>query len=407
MKKKKKLSGGDICFCLSWIISISILVFRGVTAHNTEKEIDEHIRTAKNNAVEYLNEKYGFEAEIIQSEAEKFPEGFNKKCDVLRMTAKGGGKTFDVVAHTMEKSDECADSYQIEEIKQAFLNDICRDYSDFYPLTLYFDTTSVKDNTYGYSFKNQFRNYFDGNNLDKLLEELISGQVIIICNNEKFDNDDIFEKIKQLGMTAVFVSVDDKNILNEMCNIEKAEFEDIIKYEPYINNSRAITHAYDEVKKQIIVYDKKDTVVAKKTEDLLYSSYAEGVYAYYNFYKRNPNGISMEKVESGGVRENFKIINKDYVKYFASPLTGEYTFSNAGRSEVYVYYPLENFKGKDKNKISAAWFGYGGEINYYNIEECSIVGDYAVFRIPYNAKYFIILDCSGQEDFVPQWAVEK
>lgn len=103
----------------------------------SEDERKEYIRQGQENAVAYINEKYGFEAEIEEVklhyvDTSPIPSFTIKFDGEATVTMKYCGRIFDVVVRADEKNSDGKDDYQYEDIVSVFLMELEKETNSHY-----------------------------------------------------------------------------------------------------------------------------------------------------------------------------------------------------------------------------------------------------------------------------------
>lgn len=325
-------------------------------------------RNAENDAVLFVKDKYGIEAE---ADYKKTFSSHGEKWATIDMTADG--KVFCVKLYTDEDDNTIfADDYQLEEIGRAVFDEVSRVYHGG---TLRFAGIYSSD-FLGEQF---IEKYFDGTNLDEVME-CQHGTVTVDFADTKFDLEDpLFKKLDEWSIKPYFTSFDTTDHRDEFVAAEKlgsfySYDEHYAKYAHYITDRVAYEWSKMGEKGKVL---RKDYDIKTNGEfDYLFRDIAE-----------NKNGT-----------EN---IEKFFAKYNESeklgkPLSKAYTRESYGSDFYYVYYPLEKLNGVPAENIGAAWLDNStGVSNNRGVERASICGNYAVFTLPYHADEFMIVDAGG------------
>ncbi len=247
-----------------WLIIISIFLFSftGCTySYGELREIKTHEKQGKENALNYIKEKYAFDAKVVEVDCDKvasFVFDFTPvSTGEVFVTMEHEGKTFYVFISGEEETTEGTDNYQYEEISAALqqkLYDITGlPIEEF--LLRYGRIVSMKNNRNG-----MINTYFNGENLSEVMKESYTDAVVSYINQD-IAMIDSSKVIEQTGISSyLFVDYDSKEhydtIANPWYNIAGSPIENGIgKNMLYINgylNATGIDDTYRECKKTII-----------------------------------------------------------------------------------------------------------------------------------------------------------
>lgn len=321
-------------------------------------------RSAENSAVLFIKDKYGIEAEGDYKRTFSYHGG--GKWTTVKMTADG--KDFTVERYTGKDGNTVfADDYQLDEIKQAIFNEVSRVYPD-----------GVRRNIV--VFSNDFLNnrvierYFDGTNLDEVLDSQ-GGSIIIDYADTEFDLEDpLFEKLGEWNIKPYFTSFDTTEHLEDFIETERLGIVDLgdnyAKYAHYITDS--VVYEYGKSGEKGKVIRKSYDIKSGGEFDYLFRDIAESENGTENIEKFFAKYNESEKV--------------------SKPISKAYTRESYGSDFYYIYYPLEKLNGVSAENIGAAWLDNStGVSNNRGVESASVCGDYAVFTLPYHADEFMLV----------------
>ncbi len=238
----------------SCFIMLSVMfVLTGCISAEEREQAEAWRKQAEKNAVNYIEEKYGFKAEVIDSETQKAEDLF-----VARYTSKTlvtmeyAGKEFRVLSFGEdEHMDKATDNYQKDEILEDYIE----------ALTALFgvqpDSIDVcgGDNSNatiinGEEFYDMFyREYYDGANLEDVLM-----QDAFYCVAEyvgDFDLENLYEKNKtplfeHKNMHAAFVAYDSRENM-QLCNIDAQNTYEQKVYENALYVKNALVNHRGEI----------------------------------------------------------------------------------------------------------------------------------------------------------------
>ncbi len=244
------------------IISIFLFSLTGCTySYDELREMKIHEKQGKANALNYIKEKYGFDAKVVEVDCDKvasFVFDFTPiSTGEVFVTMEHEGKNFYVFISGEEETTDGTDNYQYEEISAALqqkLYDITGLQIEELRLR-YGKLHSMKNNRNGL-----INTYFNGENLSEVMEESYT-DVVVSYINQDIAMIDSTKVIEQTGISSyLFVDYDSKEhydtIANPWYNIAGSPIENGIGENMlYINgylNATGIDDTYRECKKTII-----------------------------------------------------------------------------------------------------------------------------------------------------------
>ncbi|MDE6732562.1 MAG: hypothetical protein K2J77_06775 [Oscillospiraceae bacterium] len=323
-------------------------------------------RNAENDAVLFIKDKYGIDAEADYIKSYTFSDG--DKLTTVKMTADG--KDFTVELLTNENAlAKFADDYQLDEIKQAVFDEVSR----VHPNGTLRDVGIYSSDFLG---DRVIERYFDGTNLDEVMERQHGGVTVDFADT-KFDLESpLFKKLDEWSIKPYFTSFDTTDHRDEFVASEK--FGSVYDYdEHYAKYAHYIT---DRVAYEWSKAGEKGKVIHKD-----YEIKTNGEFDYiFRDIAENENGTENIEQFFAKYNESEKV---------SKPISKAYTRESYGSDFYYVYYPLEKLNGVPAENIGAAWLDNStGVSNNRGVERASICGDYAVFALPYHADEFMIVD---------------
>ena len=201
--------------------------YMGVSA---VKDMNER-RDAENSAVLFIKDKYGIDAEAVGYSSYTYYSG--KREETVKMTADG--KEFTVMFLSSDETEKhSADDYQLDEIEQA----VCDEVNRVYPGGI---LRGVGIHSDDFISERVVEKYFDGTNLDEVMDGHSGGIVIDYAGTEFDLEDPLFEKLNKWRIQPYFVSFDTAAHLKEFTeNNEPGSVyirdEQYAKYAPYITD---------------------------------------------------------------------------------------------------------------------------------------------------------------------------
>lgn len=362
-KKLSEKKRSVICLVLT-LLFCGLEVWMCVFAVNDLKEK----RNVENSAALFIKDKYGIDAAAEYYDS--FSSVNNTKWTTVKMNTDG--KDFTVELFTYNDVTRFADDYQIDEIKQAVFDEVNR----VYPGGTLRD---VEVCSYEFLVNGRvIEKYFDGTNLDEVMDGQRGGITVDFVDMEFDTEDPLFEKLNKWGVQPYFVSFDTAAHLDEFVAKEETgtvyeRDEKYAKYAPYITD--CVEYNYNKESKKGEIIRKSCNIRSVGEFDYLFRDISE-----------NEKGAA--KIEQRFAKYSDTALGK--------PVTKVYKRENIGSSSFFIYYPLEKLNGATVENIEAAWISdSAGSNNAFGTQKAEIVGDYAVFVLPYYVEEFIIVDTSG------------
>ncbi len=361
IKYYKKLN--DKKRAVIWVFGLFVLC--GLEIYMSASAVSDIIarRNVEKTAVLFIKEKYGIEAEADYDRTSS-TDGY--KWTTVKMTADGKEFIVEQYADT-DGNTKLADNYQLDEIEQAVFDEVSRVYPDG---TLR-DVRVFND----YFFKGVAEKYFDGTNLDEVMS-CQHGSITVDFADTEFDLEaPLFKKLDEWKIRPYFASFDTAEHRDEF--VASEELGNIYHYdEHYAKYAHYIT---DRVEYEYGKDGEKGKVVRKS-----YDIKTNGEFDYLNrIIYENKSGV--------------KKIEQRFAKYadtaLGKPVTKVYIWEYSGGSSNFIYYPLEKLNGIAAENIEAAWISdSAGSNNAFGTKKAEVIGDYAVFVLPYYVEEFIIVD---------------
>ncbi len=375
---KKKISASTICIIIVLIINLTAFSIKLYEKYEKKKNIENAVQTAQN----YLMDKYGFEADFIEVIGEKYDIDYAEDIGI-QLKMNYNGRDF----YVADVSGKCCDDYQSEDISQALESYLC----DNLPVGKIIETKLSYDTDTFYHYMAGKEDLFDGTNIEELLEKN-RGRIAILFYDTSFSDNDFVEKLSGYDLNLYFASFDTKEHLEDFLNLNSNNLP-LYNYTNYQSFAPYITDYY-----------KKDSEGTERLDITLMET-PEFKYAYfpteYRGYNKTCNDILAENAsEHSELKPFFERCEES--SWISKPISEEYSF-NSKFGDVWIYYPLDKLQGYDIEKVGLAWCSFGGMSNNRNIERAIICGNYAVFHMPYGENYFMLVDNSGQEEYIPGW----
>lgn len=381
--------------------TIRLLILLALLGYNGYKLFDKYkfnkqwkyqSSLARSNAVKYVKEKYGIDAEIVSlySEQCKNNNYFIKemlKCNYDYVELSDGEKNFYVCINWKEETTDGYDTYESDKILNAINQRVETEFPES-RITL----CSIISHDFNHS--GIFRLYrsgiylaknerFDEIELETILQRCKS-EIYAVCADAVFDDCELFDFLQRNNFEGKFISLTDKAILDEFISsssidTSKGFEQQCKKYMPYITDRRKITESGNFRS----LYDLKNIDEFKL--------------CFCPDERIGSGSKIFNIVQADSIFANYEIREID--SFLSKPFSKGYQFDKASWGRVYIYYPLNKIEGHDLSDIGAAWFGD----HCYDIARPTVAGDYAVFELSEHASQFVIIDTKGMEPFTPNY----
>ena len=167
----------------SVIYLLLLIAITGCGISNEEKQKrDKYFSQAKENAIKYVESKYGFTPEIGSTKCtfnntDHFSSSCNKE---IIVNAKYNKKWFKVIIDGSQQTEKGIDNYQYDLITKDLIKFINNDFGTSYKYKFYYGS-------YSGDIEGLIDIYYDGNNLQEVMENTYLRGVVeyIDCENFK------------------------------------------------------------------------------------------------------------------------------------------------------------------------------------------------------------------------------
>lgn len=323
------------------------------------KKVQEHQKDTrlKTIAVNFIKEKYG-----IEPGAQEATECIGGS--YYAITLYEGNQKYYVFLN--EETGFLADTYQYEEIKAALEKYIAETYPNCQYSYISIAYTPSEE-ILGYRFCLERNTYFDGSNLDEVLQDA-EIQLTMYYAETEFADCALFQELQEWNTNGAFVSFDTQEHLEQYLDtgtiLRPYEDEDIehyrqdICYAPYIQ--------------QIWKLNKEKSCSTnyplKEGNDFLYCCPAV---PELSFGMEDATVLAMNIYGSSNREECENALNH--------AVSDAYQFLGSNWNNIYVYLPIAEFP--DYDNCNALWFASNTGQNINSSSKLTKCGDYAVFSI--------------------------
>lgn len=322
---------------IAFLLTCSLLL-SGCDSKEQKAENEKNLRQAEKNAVSYIEEKYGFTPEIIESELERHGGMFGsipESTVMVRMSYNN--KEFSVYIDGETKNTDGADNYQQEEIISALtqkLSTVAENYSeitanDFKSIDINGGKVKSFRPVVEWNCENLYSEYFDGENFA-----------------EVFGDETCY-------ITADYIEADFENLQEKdfdfLLSNERVRLY-LISYrteEDYLNRpDYGEFNDFTGIKKHAILIE--ESLVFEK-DGAEHNEYVLGKHDnfYYYVFDNTPDTVSFSSTQMPDASEydGNGIIDGEFV-------TSAYSINSSVNERIYIYYPLSELPEKTRLAIS-------------------------------------------------------
>lgn len=402
---KKKHSGswiGAVFGAAAAAVILTLALLRRLEYLREEAEYEAFIESTLRLSMEYIYGKYGFEPELPEDESDFNRKEYDMNRDWpgifrtrFKMKEPGSeGREFFVYTSCYlidyfgafaypEAEGLCLyDFYQEEDIKDAISDKI-------------FNAFGVK--AYANMDLSGRLPYYSGDNLDEILEEL-SAQIEAVFPDADVYSPAARELLDKLDknnkISYTFTFFENEDILNEFVDYTSGQ-----KYRSLTQNT------WYELYAPYIKYCIKNGSTDPEDLGFTIKSCDDFLYCYFPTASVSDDSsrVTATALERSAVTDIFEQLGEG--EWVSKPLSKCYRFEDYSYGDICIYYPLEKLEqtGLETQNIGAAWFSMGGQSNNRNIARAEICGEYAVFTLPFYKQFFMLVDNTGQEEYIPGW----
>lgn len=327
------------------------------------------VRQASDNAVRYIQNKYGIAAEVIKVNERLSPDDGKRR---IQMSCND--KSFIVCAEDMCDSDFGRDSYQYDDIAAAFAEKISSELQGGIFVRSQVENTETFDDRSVYWGTILFDTYFDGTNLDEIMNENFSGYLtMLLYDTDLSEHSELIKWLCDHRFDLELVCLDTKEHMEEFSGFISSNVNyygiSPVYYKYYA------PHLTDYLKA-------KDGVITQSGVDIRLKAAHEFSYCRFEdneekaFPKTAENDdLGMEISEYDVLGEVYEHrVDKDIIK---TPISQEYCFNNK-EGRTWIYYPLDKLEGYKLEDIALVYTHISGVTN--DIIRPKKCGDYAVFE---------------------------
>ncbi|MBO5266759.1 MAG: hypothetical protein J6B08_05610 [Ruminiclostridium sp.] len=309
------------------------LLLTGCDSKEQKAENEKNLRQAEKNAVAYIEEKYGFTPEIIESVLERYGGLFGSTphtSALIRMNHNS--KDFSVYIDGSTKNTDGADNYQQEEIISALTEKLSEKAENTKGVvgeikSINIDGGKVKSfrPIVEWNCENLYSEYFDGENFAEVF-----GDEICCVTADYIEAD--FENLQENDFDFL--------LSNERVRLSLISYR---TEEDYLNRPDYGEFSdFTGIKKHAILIE-ESFVFGKDGAD--HNEYVLGKHDnfYYYVFDNTPNTVSFSsaKMPDASEFDGHGIIDGQFV-------TPAYSINSSVNERIYIYYPLSELPEKSR-----------------------------------------------------------
>ena len=345
------------------ILLCCTFLFAGCDSEEQKAENEKNLKQAEGNAVNYIEQKYGFKPEIIESELERNQGMFGSvplTTAMIRMAYNG--KEFSVYIDGKNENTDGADNYQQGEIIAALTEKVADTVENARETvgeikSINIDGGEVQDffPDVEWNIENLYSAYFDGDNF----AEVFGDNLCYVTANYVDAN-----------FTSLDKSFFDFILSNERVKLQLISYRTEKDYEerPACNKF----DSYIDIEKHAVQIEESLVFEKGNSEHSEYTlGKCDNFYYYAHENKTDLFSFSKTTMPDAKNWDGHGIIGGEFV----SPA---YRIESAANETVYIYYPLSELT---ENARIATYTQYGDEEDFYTSPLTDDMGDYRMVYI--------------------------
>lgn len=317
------------------------LLLSGCESEEQKTENEKNLRQAEENAVAYIEKKYGFTPAVTESMLERSPGLFGGTYLTSAMVRMSyNGKEFSVYIDGETKNTDGADNYQEDEIISALADKINIITPQIKSLRLRGgEGLGVYPNFYGYDrdyFNNLYPIYFDGNNFAEVFG---GGLCSVVADYINVDFDELNESDFDFLPLGKYFGLDLLSYRTEADYANKPDYSELTDS--------------TNIKKHAILIEESLSFGKNGVE---HGEYTLGQHDSFYYYvsDNEPDTVSFSETSMPDV-SNWSgngLIDGEFV-------TPSYSINNSVNERLYIYYPLSELP--ENSRIATYIKTYEGE----------------------------------------------
>jgi len=291
---------------------------------NEQKQLNaQHIETAKENARNYIMQKYGFEADIIDAELErKYGYIGSSPLTTVFVRMNHNGRNFGVYIDGSSSNTDGYDNYQAEDLQAA----VWEECESLIPGVRSIFISSSEVSTVYDEFEaeciNMHHKYFDGTNAADVLLSAPSCSITVCYVNTDFS------------------ALQDTHLFDKFC-VGNQDTVSFISYrsEDALNNGLLKSNDLPDTGAENAVY--ADCCYTLTNSGGTMQSYEIGKYDYFYYYVKNGN---LSDVSFSKITPDYSYNWNGHGSSHAEITSDAFSVSSDKDCTVYIYFPTDKIK---------------------------------------------------------------
>lgn len=323
-------------------------------------------KIGRNNAVNYVQEKYGFKPEVIYAERIHYWYWFKMYWENnVKVKMRYEGKEFWVYISGEKKTTDGKDDYQAEEIREA-VNERVSSYLGCEPLWV--DSW--------YCINSDYSKYYDGTNLDSFLNEVGSDLFIstVGLDVEKIDLKPLAKDMNASNIVILdYLSEEDYSIARSLNYAGYFDFPELNNYQDMVSGEGVYGY--------LPLLDEYAKVDGEGNSEYLKVKLKEAHGFLYG--KCDETDTCIEKVSADIIKElgmSEEDIGAEDVDVYSV---------DASSGTTYIYLPKEQYDYLDSYDCKCTYINEDGEREVKSLKDCGIEKHYILVIEP-KVDYIII-----------------
>ncbi|MBO5226603.1 MAG: hypothetical protein J6B17_00790 [Ruminococcus sp.] len=352
---------------------IAALFFSGCLSNEQRAENESNCRQAEKNAEEYIMDKYGLDAEVIDSEIAMVDGLFPSFSSYAYVEMKHEDESFTVYIDGSRENINGKDDFQKDKI-EAFVKERISTVADIECSSIFIYNSFLynSDSENIENYKLLYNTYFDGSNIHELTEE---------CNFKCTISTFCGENLSALGKAAM----EEIFAENHCAVFSYKEDTPTEKWYDQLREMTAVTASYKDYEYDYAPYIHE--AVMHNCDNTEYSYFKPDVRNAGNILYLTENGSELD------IRETIPEKNTDEnicSKAYSIPRTDE---------KVWVYYQRDELPEYGENcGIAGSWLTDEGSREYSLVVLTDTAGEYLVKELePVYDDYYCVVLYSGND----------
>ena len=349
------------------IIVIIIFFVTGCYSKEEKELAEEYKKQGEINALNYVKEKYSFNAKVKSVEAEDYCSIWGCFLDsspngnvIVKLNANN--RDFYVYVTGKNESTEAIDDYQFKEIEDDFISFLKNNIDlDLYDYKLRFNSKGIKE--YYNNDLNNIVSYISNIELYFIGENDLNE---LNLNNIEREFENYTEPINLIEFKTIERCNDYKQAATKNVSLSSDDMKNIYKYCMLtLHQGKKTIYRYDNISNY------NDEVYVYSSQDNNYYEISVAELSDLNYYKELYSDLN----------------DKEIIQ-----VTKAYSIPSS-KSFLYIYFPMKNITAKETDKIyfAAECNANGNKVyfieNYYGIDsslKIGIIGNYYIEQVRYS-----------------------